>query len=194
MEISGSQALIDLFFLILLLRIIYIAVLKGVLRESFKVAGFLVGSLIAFQYYSIFADQVTRKISFLNKGSLCFISFLLILLSIQVVFMFLRVIVCCVHKKEEISLLERRLTFFVGTARAILTTSVVMFMMYLSPLDAKYFNESISYNAFKNIAPKVYLMSFGAYSNINKGVVLNEEVKEYYETKKSISRNNTKRY
>lgn len=194
MEISGSQAFIDLFFLILLLRIICIAVLKGVLRESFKVAGLLVGSLIAFQHYSIFADKVTQKILFLNKGSLYFLSFLLILLAIQAVFIFLRVIVCCIHKKEEISLPERRLAFFIGAARAIFTSSIVIFMMYLSPLNVRYFNKSISYNIFKNIAPKAYLMSFGVYTNINKGVILNKEVKEYYETKKSISGNNTQRH
>ena len=186
MEISGEQALIDLSFLILCLRVIYISVTRGILGESFKIGGLFVGALFAFHYYFSLGNYISKKILFLGKDYPYLVSFLLILLSIGVVFSLLRSIVTLLFKKEEISVEERWVSVFIGGFRAIFLSSVVIFLLHQSPLDLKFIRHTVSYRMFKKVAPKIYLVYFEFYRKANPKAILNKEVKKYYEAKKSL--------
>ena len=194
MEISGSQTLIDLLFLILCLRVIYISISRGIIRENFKIGGLLLGSFFAFQYYSSLADSISDKIPFLNRGYFLLFSFLLILLGIRLIFTLFRLIVTFFFKKDEVYLKERVLLFFLGAFRASLVGSIIFFALYLSPLDSKYFCHSISYSVFKNIGPKIYLIAFKVYDKVSPKILVNKEVEEYYEVKKPLPGNSKKRH
>ena len=194
MEISGSQTFIDLLFLILCLRVIYISVSRGIVRENFKIGGLLLGSFFAFQYYFSLADRVSDKIPFLSRGYFLLFSFLLIILGIRLIFTLSRLIVTFFFKRGEIYFKERVLLFFLGAFRASLIGSIIFFSLYLSPLDSKYFCHSISYSIFKNVGPKIYLVAFKVYDKISSKIVINKEVEEYYEAEKPLSGNNKKRH
>ena len=131
---SGKQALIDLFFLILCLRVTYISATRGILRESFKIGGLLVGALFALHYYFSLGDYISKKILFLGKDYPYLVSFLLILLSIGVVFSLSRSIVTLLfkNKKEEISAEERWVSVFMGGFRAVFLSSIVIFLLHQS--------------------------------------------------------------
>jgi len=183
MEITARAAFIDLFFLILCLRIIYVSVSKGVLQENFKVVGIFISSFFAFQYFSLLTNNINSKISFLNPKYLYFISFLLIFLGIGIVFNLLWLIISLLFKQEqkEIGQPQKWLGFFLGSFRAFFLSSIIIFLLYLSPLNSQYFNDTISYRVFKNIAPKIYQLFFKFYSKFNTEARLNKEVEEYYE-------------
>jgi len=194
MEISGSQTFIDLFFLILCLRVVYISISRGIVSESFKLIGLLLGAFFAFHYYYSFADKISDKIHFLSREYFLLFSFLLIFLGIRLIFTLARLIVTFFFKKEEVAFKERVALFFLGALRASLIGSVILFSLHLSPLGSKRFQHSASYILFKNIGPKIYLMAFKVYDKINFKIVINKEVVKYYEAKKPLSRNSKKRH
>ena len=187
MEESFGQVFIDLFFLIICLRVIYISISRGILRESFKIIGLFFGSFFAFQYYFSLSESISKKISFLNREYFLFFSFLLIFLGVGLVFTFAGLIAASLFGKKEAYLRRRLLSFFLGAFRASFLVSVIIFLLHLSPLDSKHFCHTISYSITKNIGPKIYLMSFKMYNKFNREAALNKEVEKYYETKRSLS-------
>jgi uncharacterized membrane protein required for colicin V production len=189
MEITAPAALIDLFFLILCLKIIHTAVSKGILQESFRLVGVFVGALFAFHFYSLLGNGIVSKVSFLNKQFVYLISFLVIFITIRVIFRLLRLIITLLFKLGELSIGERWMAFLLGAIRAAFLSSVIIFLFYLSPLNSKYYTKNISYKVFKNIAPKTYLISFDVYKKFNPKSECNKEVEEYYEVKKSLPGN-----
>lgn len=193
MDASFSQVAIDLFFLILCLRVIYISISRGILREGFKVLSFFLGSFFAFHYYTSLSGIISANAPFLNREYFLFISFLLIFLGITLIFAILRLIVTFFFKKGDKRLSERVLLFVIGAFRASLLASVIIFSLHLSPLDSKYFCHSMACNLFKNVGPRIYLTTFKVYNKFNPEIILNKEVKEYYEVKKFLSRSSKER-
>jgi len=186
MEISLSQTFIDLVFLILCLRVVYISMSRGIISESFKLTGLLLGSFFAFHYYSSLADKISDKIPFLSREYFLLFSFLLILLGIRLIFALSRLIVTFFFKRGEVGLKERRVLFFLGALRASLIGSIIFFSLYLSPLDSKRFCHSISYSISKNVGPGIYLVAFKVYDKLSPKIVVNKEVRNYYEAKKPL--------
>jgi len=187
MEVTARASLIDLFFLILFLRVAYISVAKGLLVEAFKIAGLLVSSFFAFHYYPYFADKVVGKIPLLSKEYLQFVSFCSIFLATGVIFIFLRLIAIFLVRREDVPLIERRLAFFAGIFRAAFLSSMIFFILYLFPFKLQPQNPGISYRMLKNFGPKAYLIALDFYNKkINKNVILNKEVEKYYEAEKHL--------
>ncbi len=189
MGISARAAFIDLFFLILCLRIIYISVSKGAGHEIFKTLGLLVSGLFAFHFYSFLGQSINDKISFLSKEYLYFFSFLGIFLGVGAIFNLLGLITALLFKQEVVSKPQRWIGLFFGVFRALFLSSIIVFLLHLSPLNSQYFDDTISYKIFKNVAPKVYLLSFKVYNKIYKQAQINKEVEGYYEAKRALSPN-----
>ncbi len=181
MEISVKPGLIDLFFLILCLRVIYISVSRGICLEALKLSGLLVSSLLAFQYYPPLAGNISRKLPFFNQEYFYFWSFLAIFLSVSAVFSLVRLIMLVFLEKKEKSFGEKLIALFAGGLRAAFLASLVIFLLHLTPLGSQRFSSNLSYRIFKNIAPKTYLISFAFINKLNSGISLNEEIQKYYE-------------
>jgi uncharacterized membrane protein required for colicin V production len=193
MEIIKKFTLIDFLFLLLALRIIYIALSKGILNEILKTVGILFSSLIAFHYYPIVGKDIEKGVPEFIKNSSYFLSFFLILSFFYVVFYFLRKIITVLFKKEGISLDERMVSLFIGGFRFAFLLSTIIFFLHLFPSQNKYLYKSRSYKLFKNVAPKIYLVSFEVYNRFNREEKLNKEVKRYYEAKGNLSPGNKER-
>ncbi|MBU1121097.1 MAG: CvpA family protein [Candidatus Omnitrophica bacterium] len=166
------------------MKVIYTAVSKGVVNEAFKASGIFIGSLFSFHYYLQVAAKLEANLPFLNKKYLFFTVFLLIFLGILAVFSVLRKIVAFLYKKEEFSVKERWISFFIGGLRFVLLASVILFFLHLYSLNEKYYGKSVSYRLLKKVAPKVYLVSldFLNFYKIDTQKELNKEVKKYYES------------
>lgn len=194
MQIIEKINLIDIFFLIVGLRIIYIAASGGIIKEIFKITGSLGGAFLAFHYYSPFASMIGEKIPFLNEQYIGFLPFFFIFSVLVIFFSFLGKLINLFLKREELSLEEKSVALFAGIFRFIFFTSVVIFGLSLLPVDKKYYQGSFSYRMFKNVAPGIYLGTVEFYSKFNQKAVVNEEVKKYYEVKESLSGSSAKRH
>ena len=185
-KIKGKNIIvsfIDLFFLILCLGTIYVSISRGLLCEIFKVVGLLLGAFAAFHFYLLLSIKISGKMAFLKSKFLYLIAFFLIFFSIRMVFTFLRLIVSAIIKKkyvlDEKSYIDKTVLIFIGGARGAFFSSVIFFILFLSPLDVKYFNKGISYGLFKNFAPESYLAIAALCSKFNPQIELNEEVRNY---------------
>lgn len=181
MEQPAGAVFIDLLFLLLCVRILYISVSRGVVSEIIKLVGLLIGAFFAFQYYSFLGDTVGESILFLNKKYFYLVTFLVILLGIRAIFSFLGLIVRLLFKREDIAIFERWVAFFAGGFRASLIFSIVLFVIYLSPFNSEFLNESKTYAWFKNIAPASYILAQRSLTSFNPEFSVNRNVQEYFD-------------
>ncbi|UCD15318.1 MAG: CvpA family protein [Candidatus Omnitrophota bacterium] len=192
MGIIERLYVIDFIVAALCLKVVYTAVSRGLVNEIFKSTGLLIGSLFAFHYYPHLAAKVEANFPFLNKKYLSFVLFLLIFLGVMTVFSIVRKIVAFLYKKEEISVKERWVSFIIGGLRFVFLSSIIFFLMHLYSFNQRHYSKSISYSVFKNVAPKVYLVSldFLNFYKIGSPKGSNKEVKKYYEIRTPLSGNN----
>jgi len=182
MEITLAQACIDSFFLLLCLGTIYSAISKGLLSEILKSSGLVLGSVLAFQFYLFIGEKIQDRVSFLSKHYFYFFSFLLIFISILIIFRLARLIVTFLIKKSEMHIVGKWLLVISGGFRAALLSSVIIFLLFLAPFSNKYISNTFSYVLFKSIAPGIYLKSLDIYNKLNSenSLDVNNQVKDYY--------------
>ncbi|MCF7893732.1 MAG: CvpA family protein [Candidatus Omnitrophica bacterium] len=179
MDIAGRPEIIDILFLILFLRIIYVAASRGVLREFCKVAGLISATFFAFHFYSNLTELIKAKISFINPNYLYFVSFFVIFIVVRIVFSLLNLIISLFLSKEEVLAKKRIALLLVGAFRGFLLFSTIFFLLNLASFNPNYIKNSISYNLSKKVAPSFYLISAKIFRGFNKGFKINEEVKDY---------------
>ncbi|MCF7916215.1 MAG: CvpA family protein [Candidatus Omnitrophica bacterium] len=179
MNIAGKPEIIDIFFLILFLRITYIAISRGLLREICKIVGLLGAVFFAFHFYSNLAGILKTKISFINPTYLDFVSFFLIFIVIKVVFSLLNLIISLFLPKEEISGRKRVVLLGMGVFRSLFLFSTIFFLLQLSSFKPNYFKNSLSYNLSKNISAKFYLMAGKIINKFNNNFKINEEIEKH---------------
>ena len=183
-KILQTMNWVDIFILILTSRIVYSAVKKGFILELFKFLGCFMATYLALHYY-------TRLGSFLNHLMpgpptipLEFWDFLsLVVLSLlgYAVFWVVREAVSRSVKMEAVSTLNRWGASFLGVARGILATSLVLFI-FLNP-TLLYFRNSVlnSYfgSRFVKVAPNAYHSAwYGIMSKFVPGEEFNQSVLE----------------
>ena len=179
MEQPVGAVFIDLLFLLLCVRILYISVSRGVVCEIIKIAGLLIGAFFAFQYYSFLGDTVGESILFLNKKYFHLVTFLVIFLGIRAIFSFLGLILRLLFKREDIASSERWISFFAGGFRASLLFSIILFVIHLSPFDSEFLTRSKAQAFFRNIAPGSYRVAQRSLASFNPKFTLNRNVEEY---------------
>ncbi len=179
--------MIDIFFLILCFVISYSALRCGFLIEIFKLAGLLLSTILAFQFYPFLSGFLEKHLAFLHKQFLNFVAFGVIFFSVSIGFYLLEKLVGVFIKAQELSARQRLISLTIGGARLILLISTLLFLIFLFP--GKFtLTQSVSYRLCKQVAPKVYLVSFKIYNKcIPNMITLNGEVKKYYEIKDNLS-------
>ncbi len=163
MGIFEGFGLIDLIFLILCLRITYEAVSKGIFVEIFKILALVINSVFTFQFYPFVAEKISTKISFLSKDIVKAITAIALFFIIGIIFGLLIKIIDAFFKRKEITSSEKLAAVIFGFLRLALLTSTIVFLLYLFPAKPQFLNGYTS-RIFKNVAPKVYLMTAGVYS------------------------------
>ncbi|MCX5695312.1 MAG: CvpA family protein [Candidatus Omnitrophica bacterium] len=152
---------LDIFVLVLMARICYIAVKSGFPVELFKFVGTLSALYLALHYYTVLSGYIINQVSFLDKlpgEFLQFIVFLALVTGGYSLFILLRSIFYRFLKMEAVSTLNKWGSLILGIARGVLLASLIMFMFTVSSVG--YFKNSVraSYLSSRlfSVAPDTY--------------------------------------
>ena len=163
MDIFKQVNWIDIFSVIILFRIGYIAIKNGFSAELFKLPGTVLSVYLALHYYIALSSFLAARIGLKGVVSgelLNFVSFLFLAISGYLLFVLLRVIFYRFIKMDAAVKLDKWGGFILGLARAFLLVSFILFIFVLSGIS--YFKTSIdkSYSAktLLSISPNVYSM------------------------------------
>ena len=151
---------VDLFFVILLIRICYVASKYGFSVELFKFLGTLSGVYLSLHYYLIFSDYLVKRIGLKNVSIeyLTFSSFVALAILGYLIFVLLRKVFSRFIHMEAVSGLEKWGSLILGIARSFLLISLIIFIFLIAP--GGYFrnsvNNSCSSRRLFKIAPATY--------------------------------------
>lgn len=151
---------LDFLTAILLSRIIYIAIEKGVLNELFKFLSTLFATYLSLHYYIVLSDFLRERLGLksIPVEFLDFLCFIVLALIGYLVFVFIRNAVNRLTKTEVTPYVARWGAFALGVARGILFTSLILFTLAVSGIS--YFRNSV-FNSYSGrrliyVAPAVY--------------------------------------
>jgi len=134
---------VDIGVLVLVVRICLTAAKNGFPIELFKFIGTLSAIYFSSHYYITISDRIDSWLALgkrLPLGFLDFIVFVLVALGGYGIFVLLRSIFGKLLKMEAISALNRWGSLILGIFRALLLSSLIIFVMFISSVD--YFKSS----------------------------------------------------
>ena len=125
---------LDIFVIILLARICYVAINTGLPIEIFKILGTLCAIYFSFHYYSSLSGSIQKIVGFKNIpiGFLNFSSFLILTVFSYGIFIILRKIFSSLVKIDSVSTLNKLGGVALGTIRGILLASLLVFIFVIS--------------------------------------------------------------
>ncbi|MFA6350489.1 MAG: CvpA family protein [Candidatus Omnitrophota bacterium] len=142
---------LDIFVLILMIRVIYIATAKGFIAELFKLIGVLAAIYLSFHYYTFFADFIRSKLPVEERMPLQFLDFLcfsiLAVLGYSI-FAILRSVLFNLIKMDAVPRLQKWGGFVLGIFRAWLLCGLIIYMLAIS--SVVYLHKSVVTSYFGN--------------------------------------------
>ncbi|MCM8800345.1 MAG: CvpA family protein [Candidatus Omnitrophica bacterium] len=178
---------IDLFVIILLIRITYIATKTGSFLELFKLLGIVLANYLSLHYYTILADKLKLflKTKIIPVEILDFLSFFLLLIFGYFIFYILREIFLRLIKIEVVSALNRWIALFMGVVRGLIFISLIMYLFSIPVVN--YFKVSIedSYwgSRIRKFSPSLYELIWSNFmSKFMPQEKLNPEVLKIYQS------------
>ncbi len=160
MDIVKQFNWVDIFVIIILIRICYVSMKSGFSAEVFKLPGTVLAIYLAFHYYIGLGDIVRKYVSeeMVPLEFIDFICFVLLVLLGYLLFLILREAFSRFLKLEAVPLVNRWGGLVLGAGRGILLAGLVIFMLFISSAD--YFKESVkkSYSGTRlfKVAPLTY--------------------------------------
>lgn len=163
-QIKNQLNWLDIFVVIILIRICYTAVKTGFPVELFKILGLILAAYLSLHYYSRLSLFVSTLLGSKNISPLflSLLSFIFLAGTGLLVFSFLRRIFFKFVKMEAVSALNKWGGFVLGIARGFLFASLLIFIFVMSRADYLKKTVTTSYCAkgvFK-IAPAAYVWIF----------------------------------
>ena len=151
---------IDLFVVIVLFRIIYVAVNTGFIVEVFKFLGTAASVYLSFHYYSTLSAVVYRFVGFKNLpvGFFDLPVFIVLALSGYSVCIIFRKFISRLWKIDAVESWNKWLGIGLGLVRGILLVSLWVFMFTISSSAylEKCVKDSLTGKSFFRVAPAVY--------------------------------------
>lgn len=151
---------LDIFVLILLLRISYVAMRSEFFLELFKFLGTILAVYLSLHYYIVFSDYIGSHIGVNNIPLEYLTSIICVVLGFLGYFIFvvLRKVFYRFMKMEAVPTLNKWGAAILGLTRGVLVASLIIFIMVTSPFG--YLKNSVTHAysgkyIFK-IAPGVY--------------------------------------
>lgn len=172
---------LDLFIIIILIRICYTAIKAGFPAELFKIAGLILATYLSLHYYSGLSSFLSGLIGPKNTLSalLSPVSFIFLAGAGIFAFSLLRRIFLKLVKMEAVSSLNKWGGFVLGITRAFLFASLVVFIFVISGTGYLKRSVTASYSgkAVFKIAPATYAWVFnGLVSKFVSGEKFNQGV------------------
>jgi len=140
---------VDIFCIILLLRIGYIAFKNGVVLEFFKFLGTLLAIYIAMHYYTALSDFLGERFGIDKKMPLEFLDFACFMLLAIIAYLagtLFRQAFSRLIKLEAVPMLNRWGGFVIGLARTLLLTGLIAFILSISTI--KYLHDKVGDSYF----------------------------------------------
>jgi uncharacterized membrane protein required for colicin V production len=150
---------LDIFIIIIVMRISYVAFQDGLSHQIFPLIGTICTAVIALHYYHNIAVYIYQNAVRLPVKVLDFLSFVLLLIGIGLIFKLLRALSEKIINVTWHPLVERGGGLLLGFMRACVVTSVLLMIMALMPLS--YLQHSIRDRSlmgmhFLRIVPNIY--------------------------------------
>ena len=154
---------VDIFTVILLFRICYIATRQGFISEIFKLIGTITAICFACHYYTRLSNLLNIHLSLNSQtglGILEFFSFIILASIGYLIFVILRVVFSVLIKMEAISYLNRWGAILFASLRWALFSSLLFLIFLVSDISylKNSLNDSYSGVRISKIAPSVYLI------------------------------------
>lgn len=172
---------VDIFVVIFLFRICYVAAKTGLPAELFKLFGTLVSIFMSFHYCTRLSNLVSSNIGSAKVpvGLLDYFMFLALAIFGYMVVVFLRNLFFRLIKMEAVSALNRWGGLVVGTLRAFLLTGLAIFILVFS--GNSYMESSVkssfSGNYFLSVGPGTYTLLWdGIVSKFSPADKLNKDI------------------
>jgi len=168
---------VDIFVVVILIRVCWAAVKGGFLAEFFKILGTIAAIYLALHYYTGLSDSIGERIPFKNVplDFLDFVFFIVLAITGYLLFVVLRQAILKFINMEPIAQLNKWGGLILGITRAFLLSSLLIFMLLISSIS--YLKNSVinsfSGEYFSKIAP-------GVYASIWNGVTSKFMVKEKF--------------
>lgn len=162
MNIFKQLNWVDIFVVIILFRIGYIAMKNGFSVEIFKLLGVITAIYLSLHYYTSFSDWVAQRITLAKEKAplefLDFCVFVILIIIGYLVWAILREVICRYIKMEAVPSLNKWGGLVLGITRAYFSVGLIIFMLAISSIS--YFKDSVSnsYSAgfFFKVAPTTY--------------------------------------
>jgi uncharacterized membrane protein required for colicin V production len=160
---------VDIFCVILLIRVLYIAFKSGFVLEFFKLIGTVLAVYLSMHYCVSWAELFIRPFGIPNRNVLnisTFIAFVVLALLGYLIGFLLRILFSKMLKVEAHPVLNKWGGIVCGVVRSVLVTSLVVFTVTLSSMAYVHRKVAVSY-----IADKIVTVSPAAYRIIWKGLM-----------------------
>lgn len=169
LEVIKQFNWVDIFVLILLFRIAYIAIRYGLFIEFFKLLGTLLACYLSLHFYTKLSDFLKGRIPTPPNIPLeiwDFLAFFVLAILGYLVFLILRQTFFRLVKTETVSALNKWGALLLGITRGFILTSLIIFLLSIPVV--KYFEHSVKYSFSGKRLIKV---STGAYTYLWKNLV-----------------------
>lgn len=145
-EIFNQSNFLDIFIVILLFRICYIAYNTGLAIESFKLLGVIFATYISLHYYTSVSDTIQRNL--LPKGMPLEFADFLIFLTLAIVaylgFVVIRSIFYRFIKLEAVPAFSKFGGLFLGIVRGLFVTGLLVYVLSISSIS--YLTSSVKHS------------------------------------------------
>lgn len=170
---------VDVGLVIFFIRTVFASVKSGFIAEGFRFLGTMIGLFLSLHYYSFIAHVLARKTS-LNPTFAEFLVFVVLWLSVALIFMFVYKGVLLLFKiSANNQVIDKYAAGFLGASRAIFLLSLTIFALLLSQntyLGHQTF-KSYGYKLTAKAAPNTYSAFFNNFvSKVFVGQQFNDEV------------------
>lgn len=151
---------VDIFFVILLIRITYVALKNGFSAELFRLLGTILAIYLSLHYYISFSDYIIGRSGTNNIPAeyLTFSAFVFLVILGYAIFLLLGRVFSRFIQMEAVPNLNKWGSLILGIIRSFLLMSLIIFILVVAPLG--YFRDSVnnSYSGKRlfKIAPSTY--------------------------------------
>jgi uncharacterized membrane protein required for colicin V production len=156
---------VDILIVTIVFRISYVAYKDGLSHEIFPLLGSLGTAILSLHYYHSLSNYIYHNAVRLPVALLDFLSFVILLVAIGMIFKLLRMISDKIIKVTWHPLVEKAGGLLVGFMRASVVTSIVLMILALMPLSYLQWSirdRSLMGTGFLRIVPDIYGKVSGA--------------------------------
>lgn len=128
---------VDIFVIIILIRIVYIAIKNGLVKEFFKISGTILAIYLSLHYYTPLSDFIRSRFGLKNipLEFLDFICFAVLAILGYAIFIVIREAFSRLINIEAVPKLNKWGGFILGIARVVLLSGLIAFALVISSVN-----------------------------------------------------------